>query len=671
MLPKLNRIRNQKTSINTFRGINQSVNVGFSKISSSSSSIYTEFVNQKNISCDDYPALSVRKERSYIASDVNITSNIIIASNQICYIKNHDTLVIGDKEVTLSVTTTQDENLVLMGNNIIIYPNEIMLNISSLIESPVAVNFTGVFEEISTEDIIMGTTDENSWDFYRANIQKIGILQAVDVKPCFASNLNPIDKNEQLKSRGTHLAFANLLSEYKGQYNRMEYVNGNGSTVYKVQKIERDNTSGNDRLILFSEETTPYVQINCKGIGKNFIIGDWVSFSDIDGSNTSEMYKELNGDTTFADKLNGNYFKIYDKSDDYITIKLDLHASVDYRGPINVFKKMPSVDFVIENENRLWGCSNKNNEIYASKLGDATNWFAYGDGLSTDSYALTIGTEGEFTGIAKQNNAILFFKENWVHKIYGTKPSNYCLTTYNVPGVEKGSEKSLVWINGTLFYKSKYGVCLYSPGGTPTIISDYAFGNNKYINAVAGKYKHKYYISLLNTATNKYELYSYDTLKGIWNKEDDTQFINTVTYNDNLYFIDGKTNYIGSIDGKENLFTTVTNSELFFENPIEWEVETGNLYDNELNVKYINQLQILMELNEKSEVEIFIKTKVNGEYRQIKSIYAQDKRTVNYTFLPSRADFLQIRFKGRGKALLYQINIRYNLGSEKRCQTIM
>ena len=110
---------------------------------------------------------------------------------------------------------------------------------------------------------------------------------------------------------------------------------------------------------------------------------------------------------------------------------------------------------------------------------------------------------------------------------------------------------------------------------------------------------------------------------------------------------------------------------MFFENPIEWEVETGNLYDNELNVKYINQLQILMELNEKSEVEIFIKTKVNGEYRQIKSLYAQDKRTVNYTFLPTRADFLQIRFKGRGKALLYQINIRYNLGSEKRCQTIM
>lgn len=665
MLPKLNRIRNQKTSINTFRGINQSVNVGFSKISSSSSSIFTEFVNQKNVSCDDYPALSVRKERSYIASDVNITSNIIIASNQICYIKNHDTLVIGDKEVALSATTTQDENIVLMGNEVVIFPTRLIVNLGDRkIRKIDGVYFKEAFE--SSQATHIGADDIKA---FRGNIKVRYTSKLSDSIP-HCSVYHYISDSGQLKATNSSMATFYSYIEDAGSVERI--IKHQKSKIMRVTDVTENADYVNNHLLNFAEFEGNYVSIHQTGIGIEFNIGDYVRISYLDASLTSDKYKNTVNDTNFADKLNNQYFKILDKTDDAIMIKCDLNCSVDYNGPIGIYRMIPAyTDFVIENENRLWGCSNKNNEIYASKLGDATNWFAYGDGLSTDSYALTIGTEGEFTGIAKQNNAILFFKENWVHKIYGTKPSNYCLTTYNVPGVEKGSEKSLVWINGTLFYKSKYGVCLYSPGGTPTIISDYAFGNNKYINAVAGKYKHKYYISLLNTATNKYELYSYDTLKGIWNKEDDTQFINTVTYNDNLYFIDGKTNYIGSIDGKENLFTTVTNSELFFENPIEWEVETGNLYDNELNVKYINQLQILMELNENSEVEIFIKTKANGEYRQIKSLYAQDKRTVNYTFLPSRADFLQIKFKGRGQARLYQINIRYNLGSEKRCQTIM
>ncbi len=668
MLPKLNRIRNHQTAINTFKGINQSVNVGFSKISSNSSSIYTEFVNQRNVSCDDYPALSVRRERSYIASDVNITSNIIIASNKICYIKNHDTLVIGDKEVTLSVTTTNAENIVLMGNDLVVFPTRLIVNLDNRNVKKIDAYYFK--ESMSSPSQYVGITeDANAYGHaFKGNI-KVRYSSSLSESLPWCSIYYNIDDTSQISSNDDMASFYHGV-ETNGSVERI--IKYQKSKILRVYDVVADDRCYNDKMLKFTELEGNYVSIHQTGIGVEFKVGDYVRISHLDASLTSDSYKKVVNDTSFVDRLNNKYFKILDKTDDAIMIQCDLNCSVDYNGPIGVYRMMPAyMDFNIENENRLWGCSSSNNEIYASKLGDPTNWFAYGDGISTDSYALTIGTEGEFTGVAKQNNAILFFKENWVHKIYGTKPSNYCLTTYNVPGVEKGSEKSLVWINGTLFYKSKYGVCLYSPGGTPTIISDYAFGNNKYINAVAGKYKHKYYISLLNTSTNEYELYTYDTYKGIWNREDNTQFINTVTYNDNLYFTDGKTNYIGSIDGKENLFSSVTNSELFFENPIEWEAETGNLYDNELNVKWINQLQFLMELNEKSEVEIFIKTKVNGEYRQIKSLFAQEKKTINYTFVPSRADFLQIKFKGRGQARLYQINIRYNAGSEKRCQTIM
>lgn len=94
-------------------------------------------------------------------------------------------------------------------------------------------------------------------------------------------------------------------------------------------------------------------------------------------------------------------------------------------------------------QNRLWCCSSENNEIYCCKQGDERNWQAYSDGISTDSWAMTCGKEGKFTGIATRGDSVIFFKENYALKIYGTKPSNFTLAEYNVPGVEIGSEKAL------------------------------------------------------------------------------------------------------------------------------------------------------------------------------------------------------------------------------------
>ena len=57
------------------------------------------------------------------------------------------------------------------------------------------------------------------------------------------------------------------------------------------------------------------------------------------------------------------------------------------------------MDYLTECDNRVWGCSNKENVIYACKLGDPTNWFSY-RGIAEDSYAVTVGSDGSFTGAA-------------------------------------------------------------------------------------------------------------------------------------------------------------------------------------------------------------------------------------------------------------------------------
>ena len=66
---------------------------------------------------------------------------------------------------------------------------------------------------------------------------------------------------------------------------------------------------------------------------------------------------------------------------------------------VQLERRVPDLDFVTECDNRVWGCSSRENVIYACKLGDPTNWFSY-RGIAADSYAVTVGSDGAFTGAA-------------------------------------------------------------------------------------------------------------------------------------------------------------------------------------------------------------------------------------------------------------------------------
>ena len=151
------------------------------------------------------------------------------------------------------------------------------------------------------------------------------------------------------------------------------------------------------------------------------------------------------------------------------------------------------MDFVTESENRLWACSSEKHEIYASKLGDPKNWYCY-EGISTDSYAVTVGSDGDFTGACTYLGNILFFKEDTVHKIYGSQPSNFQVMSSSIRGVAKGSEKSLAIVNETLYYQSRNGIVAYA-GSAPTKISE-ALGEEAYHSVHAGAIGNKYYASM-------------------------------------------------------------------------------------------------------------------------------------------------------------------------------
>ena len=388
---------------------------------------------------------------------------------------------------------------------------------------------------------------------------------------------------------------------------------------------------------------TTYVKISCPGIGKAFEEYDGVTISGI----IDENLQDLNASTV-----------IWAKGDDHIVVVgiLDeVTAQTVKEGSIKVERKMPSMDFVTESENRLWGCrygvANNGevvNEIYASKLGDFKNWSCF-MGLATDSYAASCGTDGQFTGAITHMGYPLFFKENCVHKVYGNYPANFQIQTTACRGVQKGCHKSLAIVNEVLFYKARSGICGYD-GSLPTEAS-YALGNEVYSEAVGGAHGNKYYVSMKNVM-GKWNLFVYDTAKNMWHKEDDLQADYFCSCRNELYAISkGKIiSMLGSGDDYEGDF--------------EWMAQTGEIGITSPDMKYISRLTVRMSMDIGTEVRFYAQYDFSDVWEPLFSLRSDNLRSFSIPIRPKRCDHMKLKIEGNGMAKIYSITKTIEQGSE-------
>ena len=227
------------------------------------------------------------------------------------------------------------------------------------------------------------------------------------------------------------------------------------------------------------QEGSTLIRVSCTGIGKNFRQYDGVTMAGC----SSEQFNKT--------------FVIQEIGDDYIVMTGDLTGRVTQVSGLTLKRTVPDMDFLCENENRVWGCSSKNHEIYASKLGDPGNWNVF-EGISTDSYAATIGSDGDFTGCVSYLGYVMFFKEDAVHKVYGSKPANYQVMTSGINGVAKGCEKTISVVNETLYYVARNGIYAFN-GAQPELISQKLEGL-AFSAGAAGVCRNRYYASLKDQA---------------------------------------------------------------------------------------------------------------------------------------------------------------------------
>ena len=389
---------------------------------------------------------------------------------------------------------------------------------------------------------------------------------------------------------------------------------------------------------------TTYIKISAVGIGKAFKQYDGVTISGV----LDEKLQDLNANMV-----------LWGCGDDYIIV-VGIMDAVSTQllsdGAITVERKMPNMDFVIESENRLWGCrygvatnGEVVNEIYASKLGDFKNWNCF-LGLSTDSYAVSVGSDGQFTGAITHRGYPLFWKENCVHKVYGNYPANYQIQTTACRGVQKGCSKSLSLVNEVVYYKSRSGVMAYD-GSLPTEVS-YALGDVAYDNAVACGHGNKYYISMKDA--DGYSLFVYDTKKGLWHKEDDTQVDAFCSCERELYYIPHGKGVVKTMFGSGTVDTE----------PIEWMAETGVLAVSATDKKYISRLNVKMSLNIDSMVHFYIQYDSMGGWEHISSMKGTALKTFTAPIRPQRCDHMRLRIVGTGDAKIYSITKTIEQGSD-------
>ena len=396
--------------------------------------------------------------------------------------------------------------------------------------------------------------------------------------------------------------------------------------------------------MMWVDVATTYIKITATGLGVPFSVGDGITISGI----TEKGVTDLN-----------NTMVIMAKGNDFIVVVGVVDQKITQTTPIKVERKMPNMDFIVESENRLWGCrygvalnGQVVNEIYASKLGDFKNWNVFNTpSISTDSYVATVGTDGQFTGAVTHLGYPIFFKENCMHKVYGNYPANFQVQTTTCRGVQKGCSKSLAIVNEVLYYKSRSAICAYD-GSLPQEISS-ALGDVAYSDAVAGAIGNKYYISMADS-TGKYHLFVCDTKRGLWHKEDNTQVKDFCASRGELYYIDPTDNKIKTILGSGTVDT----------DNIEWMAETGVIGTAYPDKKYISRLDVRMSLKVGTRVYFYVEYDSTGKWEHLFTMTGMTLQSFTVPVRPKRCDHLRLRIEGDGEAKIYSICKTIEQGSE-------
>lgn len=588
--PKLTELSTSRQMIDTFGGYNHNLRIGDG-----------EFFDMKNLTSDDYPVLSTRGQRGLYTTGAPVAPVDMIAKDSLCYVDGGDFVINGER-IPMELTD-EPKQLVSMGAYVIIMPDKKYINTKDFTDQgDIEAEFT------TKESVSFSLCRKDSTEF-----------------PTYTKGVTAPEDPEDGAMWLDTSSSPNALKQWSA-------------------------SAG-----MWIQIASTYIRISSTGIGKAFEVYDGIEISGLTGDLITEEGSVIEDSSQLA-ALEGSAV-VWDKGDDYIVVVGILANAWTITNQITITRKMPVMDFVIESGNRLWGCRYGTdrkgqvvNEIYCSKLGDFKNWTCY-MGISTDSWAASLGTDGPFTGAITHLGYPLFFKENHLHKVYTSSTAAHQLVDTPCRGVQRGCDRSLAIVGEILYYKSRSGVCAYD-GSLPVEISQ-AFGSERYENAVAGAIGSKYYISMDDAAGDPH-LFVYDAAKGMWHREDDFRADCFCSCRGELYAI-----------SKEKIYTML-GSGTQETAPVEWMAETGMIGLSTPDMKYISRLILRLTLPEGSHLRVLAEYDSSGRWEQLFGITGYGTRAFTLPVRPVRCDHMRLRLEGDGSMKLFSITKTIEQGSDVR-----
>ena len=561
-----------------------------------------QFFDMKNMTSQYFPALSPRKNRGIVKSFVNPQG--ILDKEELLWIDDNELYINGVKQELGDVTISSDspKTLAKMGAYVIIMPDKIWYNADK--------GECGYMEKTTT----IPNGERITFSLCEANGSTLAWNEA---------------------------SYYDSHDAKDGDY-MMSTVNGKSSL-----KVYSATTK------LWMTVATTYVQITAVGIGKGFEKGDGVKLTIDNGvSELSNIF--VNEEEKGRVSTNTT---IIDKTDDCITVVGILNKTLTLTDKeLTVERKVPDMSFITECNNRLWGCSTDGHEIYCCKLGDVKNWNCFA-GISTDSWAATIGSDGKFTGAITYLGYPMFFKEDSFIKVAVSATGGHQTKETKCRGVQKGSHKSLSILNETLYYKSSACICGYN-GSLPYSISD-EMGDVKYYDAVAGSQGDRYYISMRD-AKGVYSLFVYDSKMGIWCKEDNTNVLSFCKHYDDLYYIDADEKVMKSVGG--TLLYDVP--EKATEGRFNWLVESGAIGYSSPDNKYVARINLRITLELGTDVDFYLQYDSCGEWEHKFNMSGKGTRTFSVPIIPKRCDHFRYKLTGKGGCKIHSITKTTEEGSD-------
>lgn len=635
-MPLLNPVKQGATYITAFGGYDHNTVID-----------EASFYDMQNMTSDEYPLAAAREKRKYPALDLGENTEILGTAGKenlfIVYKTNSKIHICEYNPVTETKSLDTEvcdyvaegrRQIIEMGANIIIFPEKYLINTVEIENNS--------FSEIKPLELSVEYTGTIAFKDISGNTLSV---KSVGSTPPEIKNETDTETSESTRtSQGIVFAGKNITTIVKPA----KYSNG---TSVATSDIWVD-TSGNDPVCKkYSQQAKMWATVQpylCLTITDNPLEeGDAVEIGGISEVSAIKVIEKQ------------KYYVIAKKKDDEIYLPITINSAAGSSTyTLTLERTLPLMDFVTESQNRLWGCRYGDdgdgetiNEIFASKLGDPCNFHFFAN-TSIDSYYVSLGSDGPFTGAFTYQNNPVFAKQDCLHRIYGNYPSNYQVANLQCYGIKQGCEDSAYVLNDIAYYYSPVGMVAYS-GQLPTSIARF-FGGQVFKDVITGGTGNKLYCSMTDESNNKH-LFVFDDSKAVWHREDNLNVKCFSEINHELIATDSNDNLI-SLGG---IYGTTS------EGAVQWSFTTGDIGYTTPNHKRIVRmiLRCITEISTRARAEIQYDN--DGNWHNVGEIRPNGRmKSYSLPIIPHRCDHFMIRISGSGKFELQSVAKFTSEGSE-------